>query len=48
MSSIGEWLILARILQALGASTGLVIGRAIIRDLYDRERAASMIGSSPP
>ena len=43
MSSIGG-LILARGLQALGASTGLVIGRAIIRDLYDRDRAASMIG----
>ncbi|HKY85246.1 MAG TPA: multidrug effflux MFS transporter [Pseudorhodoplanes sp.] len=43
MASIGG-LIAARGLQALGASTGLVIGRAIIRDLYDRERAASMIG----
>jgi len=43
MSSIGG-LIIARTLQAFGASTGLVIGRAIIRDLYDRERAASMIG----
>ncbi len=43
MSSIGA-LIAARIIQALGASTGLVVGRAIIRDLYDRERAASMIG----
>ena len=31
-------------LQSLGASTGLVVGRAIIRDLYDRDRAASMIG----
>ncbi len=31
-------------MQALGASTGIVIGRAIIRDLYERERAASMIG----
>jgi DHA1 family bicyclomycin/chloramphenicol resistance-like MFS transporter len=39
-----EWLILSRIVQALGASTGIVIGRAIIRDLYERERAASMIG----
>ncbi len=39
-----EWLIIARIVQALGASTGIVIGRAIIRDLYERERAASMIG----
>lgn len=42
-SSIGS-LIAARLVQALGASTGLVIGRAIIRDLVDRERAASMIG----
>lgn len=37
-------LIVARTIQALGASTGMVIGRAIVRDLYDRERAASMIG----
>ena len=37
-------LIVARAFQSFGASTGLVIGRAIIRDLYDRERAASMIG----
>ncbi len=36
--------IVFRTLQALGASSGLVIGRAIIRDLYARERAASMIG----
>jgi DHA1 family bicyclomycin/chloramphenicol resistance-like MFS transporter len=38
-------LIVARSLQALGASTGLVVGRAIIRDLYHRDRAASMIAS---
>ena len=31
-------------MQAVGASTGIVIGRAIIRDLYERERAAAMIG----
>jgi len=37
-------LIVARILQALGASAGLVVSRAIIRDLFDREHAASMIG----
>lgn len=37
-------LIVARAFQSFGASTGIVIGRAIIRDLYDRERAASMIG----
>jgi DHA1 family bicyclomycin/chloramphenicol resistance-like MFS transporter len=37
-------LILARTAQSFGASTGLVVGRAIIRDLVDRERAASMFG----
>ncbi len=42
-SSIGA-LIAVRTLQAVGASTGIVIGRAIIRDLYARERAAAMIG----
>ena len=42
-SSIGA-LIAARIVQAIGASTGIVIGRAIIRDLYERDRAAAMIG----
>ena len=39
-----EALVVARSIQALGASTGLVVGRAIIRDLYDRDRAAAMIG----
>jgi len=42
-SSIGA-LIATRIVQAIGASTGVVIGRAIIRDLYERDRAAAMIG----
>jgi len=37
-------LVVARTAQALGASTGMVIGRAIIRDLYARDRAASMLG----
>ncbi len=37
-------LIAVRILQAIGAATGIVMSRAIIRDLFDRERAASMIG----
>jgi DHA1 family bicyclomycin/chloramphenicol resistance-like MFS transporter len=37
-------LIVARIAQAVGASAGVVVGRAIIRDLYDRDRAAAMIG----
>lgn len=37
-------LILARVLQAIGASAGIVVGRAIIRDLFDRNRAAAVIG----
>jgi DHA1 family bicyclomycin/chloramphenicol resistance-like MFS transporter len=37
-------LIVARVLQALGASAGIVVSRAIIRDLFDREHAAAMIG----
>ena len=37
-------LIAARVLQALGASAGIVVSRAIIRDLFDRNRAAAMIG----
>jgi DHA1 family bicyclomycin/chloramphenicol resistance-like MFS transporter len=38
------WLVAARAAQALGAATGIVVGRAIIRDLYARDRAASMLG----
>jgi DHA1 family bicyclomycin/chloramphenicol resistance-like MFS transporter len=37
-------LIVARTLQAFGATCGIVIARAVIRDIYDRERSASMIG----
>ena len=37
-------LIVTRVVQAAGAATGIVMGRAIIRDLYERDRAASMIG----
>jgi DHA1 family bicyclomycin/chloramphenicol resistance-like MFS transporter len=36
-------LIAARFLQALGGATGMVISRAIIRDLYSRDRIGSMI-----
>ena len=43
MSTV-ESLIVARVMQAVGASTGIVVGRAIIRDLFDRNRAASIIG----
>ncbi|HYZ34109.1 MAG TPA: multidrug effflux MFS transporter [Crenalkalicoccus sp.] len=37
-------LILARIGQAVGSCAGLVLGRAMIRDSYPRERAASVLG----
>ena len=33
-------LIVGRVLQALGACAGIVLGRAIIRDVYEREAAA--------
>ena len=36
-------LIAARFLQALGGASGMVISRAIIRDLYPRERMGAMI-----
>lgn len=41
--SIGM-LIFGRMLQAIGGCSGLVLGRAIIRDIYDRDRSAAMIG----
>ena len=37
-------LIAARVLQALGGCAGLVLGRAIVRDIYDRDTSASMLG----
>ena len=39
-----EMLIGARILQGGGGCVGIVLGRAVIRDRYDRDRAASMLG----
>jgi DHA1 family bicyclomycin/chloramphenicol resistance-like MFS transporter len=36
-------LIAARFFQALGGATGMVVSRAIIRDLYARERVGAMI-----
>src|SRR6201996_949507 len=36
-------LIAARFFQALGGASGMVVSRAIIRDLYQRERISSMI-----
>ena len=41
-ASIG-WLIVGRIVQAAGGVAGMVLGRAIVRDVYDRERSASAI-----
>jgi len=36
-------LIAARIIQSAGAAAGMVLARAILRDVYDREQAASAI-----
>jgi MFS transporter, DHA1 family, multidrug resistance protein len=38
-------LIVGRVIQALGGCAGMVLGRAIVRDLFDRERSASAIAS---
>lgn len=36
--------IFGRILQGIGATSGIALARTIIRDLYEREKAASLIG----
>ena len=36
-------LIGGRVLQAVGAAAGMTVGRAVIRDLYDRETAARLM-----
>ncbi|MBU0725534.1 MAG: multidrug effflux MFS transporter [Alphaproteobacteria bacterium] len=38
-----ETLILARLLQAIGACCGPVLGRAVVRDVYGPERAATVL-----
>lgn len=38
-----EVLILARLLQALGGAAGIVLARAMVRDVHDRAEAASVI-----
>ncbi|WP_376095263.1 multidrug effflux MFS transporter [Roseomonas sp. CCTCC AB2023176] len=38
------WLVAARVAQAAGACSGMVLGRAIIRDVWPREEAASRLG----
>lgn len=45
VSGSAEALILWRLLQALGASAGPVLARAMVRDLYARERAAQMLST---
>jgi len=37
------WLIIGRIIQAAGGVAGMVLSRAIVRDVYDREQSASAI-----
>lgn len=39
-----EWLLLGRFIQGFGAATCMVIPRTIVRDVYPRDRAASVIG----
>lgn len=38
-----EWLIAARFAQAVGACAGPVLGRAIVRDVFGRERSAQVL-----
>jgi DHA1 family bicyclomycin/chloramphenicol resistance-like MFS transporter len=38
-----EWLIVGRIFQAAGGASGIVISRAIVRDLYPTDKVASTI-----
>jgi DHA1 family bicyclomycin/chloramphenicol resistance-like MFS transporter len=38
-----DLLIGARVVQSVGGAAGMVLARAIVRDLYDRERSASII-----
>jgi MFS transporter, DHA1 family, multidrug resistance protein len=43
LASSIELLVVARIVQSIGGAAGMVLARAIVRDLYDRERSASII-----
>ena len=38
-----ELLIIARVVQSIGGAAGMVLARAMVRDLYDRERSAGII-----
>lgn len=38
------WLLMGRVVQALGGCTGITLTRTMVRDIYDRNQSASMIG----
>ncbi|MGE4337047.1 MAG: multidrug effflux MFS transporter [Pigmentiphaga sp.] len=38
------WLNIGRVIQALGGCAGITLTRTMVRDLYDRNQSASMIG----
>ncbi|SFK26355.1 MFS transporter, DHA1 family, bicyclomycin/chloramphenicol resistance protein [Falsiroseomonas stagni DSM 19981] len=38
------WLVIARAFQAMGACAGVVLARAVIRDVWARDQAASVLG----
>ena len=39
-----HWLLAGRIIQGFGGSVGIALSRVIIRDVYERDKAASLIG----
>ncbi|MBU6496987.1 MAG: multidrug effflux MFS transporter [Rhodospirillales bacterium] len=42
----GAWVMIgARVVQAIGACAGVVLARAMVRDLYPRDRAAQMLST---
>ena len=45
LASDGGQLIGWRVVQALGASAGVALARAMVRDLYDRDRAARVLST---
>ena len=44
IATSSELLVIGRFIQAFGGVAGVVLGRAIIRDVYSREKAASALG----
>src|SRR5690606_6496381 len=40
-----EWLIVGRVVQAAGGAVGMVLARAIVRDVYDARDSASIIAT---